>query len=868
MRSHPGSSLQSNFAPGTRSKSHSNLRSTPRSKVATLPAVEAWAVAAALAATAVLFLLGASPLAAAPSTDYQQPPQSLVDLVNRPLTPQIRTSPDQRWLLLLEQPSLPSIVELAEPELRLGGLRFKPQNSGPSRRRPAAGLELLAIESGESRAISGLPEEPRLGDVSWSPDSSHIAFTHTLSDRIELWVVEVASAKARRLTDRPLNQVARIDPIWLSDSRSLICALIPAERGPAPEEAKIPSGPTTQENLGDTAPARTFQDLLKNAHDEAVFEHYLTSQLARIDLGGEVDMLGAPAMVWDYDPSPDGSYLLVETLQRPFSYLRPARWFPTRVDVWGRDGKLVRTIAELPLRENIPVGYGSVETGPRSYSWRNDVPATLTWVEALDGGDAGKEAELRDRLFLLPAPFDSEPVAWVSLPHRFGGVSWSSDNLALVWSWWWKTRNMRVLKAAPGKPDHPGEVLIDRSWEDRYNDPGTPIEVSNAMGRNVLLVGEDGKTLYLFGEGASEEGDRPFVDAYDLETRKAKRLFRSQAPYFERPIRLLDAAAGRLLTLRESVEAPPNLFLRQLGQDDGLRQLTEFPHPTPELLGLHKELIRYSRADGVELTATLYLPPGHKVEDGPLPMVMWAYPEEFKSADAASQVTDSPYRFDRISWFSSLLWLTQGYAVLDDPSMPIVGEDDEEPNDTFRKQLVMNAEAAVTESLRRKVTTKDQIAIGGHSYGAFMTANLLAHSDLFAAGIARSGAYNRTLTPFGFQSEERTLWEAPNVYLDMSPFMHAEKIDEPILLIHGEADNNSGTFPMQSERFYNALRGHGAIARLVMLPYESHGYRARESVLHMLWETHQWLERYVRKPAESEAPSVERGEAAQGRGTP
>ncbi|MEM7356535.1 MAG: prolyl oligopeptidase family serine peptidase, partial [Acidobacteriota bacterium] len=413
----------------------------------------------------------------------------------------------------------------------------------------------------------------------------------------------------------------------------------------------------------------------------------------------------------------------------------------------------------------------------------------------------------------------------------------------------------------------PAELLIDRSWEDRYNDPGSPVSTIGPLGRPVLRTSDDGSTLYLVGDGASPEGDRPFLDAYDLETKESQRLFRSEAPYYERPLLLLDNAGTTLLTRRESVEEPPNFFVRQLGGGgEDLRQLTRFEHPTPELIGIQKEQIRYPRADGVQLNATLYLPPGYSTSDGPLPMLMWAYPREFKSADAAGQVTDSPYRFDRIGWRSSLLWLTQGYAVLDSPTMPIVGEGNEEPNDSFRKQLVDSARAAVEESVRRKVTTRDQIAIGGHSYGAFMTANLLAHSDLFATGIARSGAYNRTLTPFGFQSEERTLWEAPEIYFDMSPFMHVEKINEPILLIHGEADNNSGTFPMQSERFYNALRGHGATARMVMLPHESHGYRARESILHMLWETHRWLETYVKKPAAESAPAaptVERGAAAQ-----
>jgi len=794
---------------------------------------------------------------------YQSPPKLLVDLVDRPLTPQVRLSPDRQWLLLLEQPSLPAIAELAEPELRLGGLRFSPQTNGPSRRRPATGLELVSVADGTSRPVRGLPEAPRLDDVSFAPDGRHVAFTHTRGDGIELWVAEVASGEARRLTGERLNLNARVEPLWLADGRALVCALVPEDRGPAPAAPTVPEGPVIRQNLGAVAPARTFQDLLEDAHDEALFEHYLTAQLARVGLDGVVTPLGESALVWDYDPSPDGSYLLVETLHRPFSYLVPAFRFPRRVEVLSAGGELVRLVADLPLKEDVPIAFGSVPTGPRQVSWRHDDAATLAWAEALDGGDAAGEAERRDRLFLLPAPFDGEARAWTDLEKRFAGIQWGRDDLALVFETWWKTRNVRVSRARPGTPEAPPELLIDRSWEDRYDDPGQPATRPNAWGRQVLWTGPGGDSVYLIGEGASPEGDRPFVDLFELGSRETRRLFRSEPPYYEEPFQLLDDEGRFALTLRESVDEPPNFFVRDLTAERAdPRRLTDFPHPTPELRGLSKELIRYQRDDGVQLTATLYLPPGYKPEDGPLPMLMWAYPLEFKDADAAGQVTDSPYRFDRVGWWSPLLWLTQGYAVLDDPSMPIVGEGEAEPNDTFRDQLVSSARAAVGEVVRRGVTQEGRIAVGGHSYGAFMTANLLAHSDLFAAGIARSGAYNRTLTPFGFQSEERSLWEAPDVYFTMSPFMHAEKINEPILLIHGDADNNSGTYPMQSERFYNALKGHGATARLVMLPHESHGYRARESVLHMLWETHRWLETYVRNG--DREPVVERGDAVPG----
>ena len=429
---------------------------------------------------------------------------------------------------------------------------------------------------------------------------------------------------------------------------------------------------------------------------------------------------------------------------------------------------------------------------------------------------------------------------------RFADLQYGSGDLALASGWWWKTRKIKVWAVKPDKPSAEPELLIDRSWEDRYNDPGQPLTYANKhSGRRLLLTDKKGEKLFLAGDGASPEGDRPFLDEYDLKTHQTTRLFHSEAPYYEQPVRLLDPDKRILLTRRESVSQQPNYFIRDLANDK-MEQITFFENPTPELKDASKEMIRYKRADGLDLTGTLYLPAGYSPDEGPLPMLMWAYPQEYKSADAAGQVTDSPYRFLRTSGHSPLLWLTMGYAVLDDPTMPIVGEGDEEPNDMFIEQLVSSAQAAVDEVVRRGVADPNKIAIGGHSYGAFMTANLLAHSDLFRLGIARSGAYNRTLTPFGFQSEERSLWEAPDVYFTMSPFMHADKIDEPILLIHGEADNNSGTYPLQSERFFAALKGHGATVKLVMLPNESHGYRARESLMHMLYETNNWLDKYVK----------------------
>jgi dipeptidyl aminopeptidase/acylaminoacyl peptidase len=528
-------------------------------------------------------------------------------------------------------------------------------------------------------------------------------------------------------------------------------------------------------------------------------------------------------------------------------------------------------VAELPLAEDVPPVRGAVRTGRRDVGWRADAPSTLVWSEAQDGGDPRAPADVRDRISLLPAPFEGDPTELAALALRYGGVHWGEDDLALVHEWWWQTRRRRTWRVAPARPAETPQLLFDRSFEDRYADPGSPLTRPTPAGTAVLLTAPVGTSLYLAGAGASPEGDLPFLDRLDLGTGQTERLWRCAAPYYEHAVDLLDPQQGWLLTRREAPAEPPNYYLRRLDPEgpEGPAPpvpLTAFPHPLPELAGVRGELLRYVRGDGVPLSGMLYLPPGYREEEGPLPLLLWAYPFEFKSAGAAGQVRTSPHRFVRPQPGSPLLFLAAGYAVLDGPAMPIVGEGEAEPNDTYVEQLVANARAAVEAAVARGVADPARVAVGGHSYGAFMTANLLAHSDLFRAGIARSGAYNRTLTPFGFQAEDRTLWEAPEVYLAMSPYLRADRIKVPLLLIHGAADNNAGTYPLQSERLFDALKGLGGTARLVLLPHESHGYRARESVLHTLWESLTWLDRYVKhaEPVEPARPAPPRPEASDG----
>jgi len=793
----------------------------------------------------VIVFLGQITVQGQTDLTYQVPPKEIVDIVDAPPTPSIVFSHDYDMLAILDRASLPSIEDLANPELRIGGTRIDPVTNGRSRSRYYTGITIKNSDGSGEFLLKGLPQKPKIGNFSWSPDNQHIAFTLITTGGIELWLSSTPDWQAKKLTDYKLNQTMLYRFLWLPDSKGIITGIVVPERGDPPVKSPVPEGPVVQETVGKMAAVRTYQDLLENRYDEEIFEYYTISQLIRIGLDGEAVSIGDPGMYASVSASPDGTYILVEQIKKPFSYLVPYYRFPQTVEIWDMQGNLVHQLANIPLTEDIPKGFDAVQTGPRYFSWRSDVPATVCWVEAQDDGDPKKEVEIRDKVFFLEAPFSGEPMELLTTKLRYSGITWGNDNFALVTEHWRETRQIITSSFDPASPQMTKKVIFDRSSEDRYNDPGSFVTIENEYGRNVLLFTDKGKSLYLSGRGASPEGNRPFLDKYIISTGGTTRLWRSEAPYYESFEEFIDEKKGIVLTNRQSVTEPPNYFLRNL-RNNKLTRITHMEHPYPQLKDVKKELVKYERKDGVQLTFELYLPAGYTPEDGPLPTLLWAYPREYKSAASAGQVSSSPYTFTYVSSTSALLFVTQGYAILNNAAFPIVGEGDEEPNDTFIEQLVANAAAAINKAVEMGVTDRERVAVGGHSYGAFMTANLLAHSDLFAAGIARSGAYNRTLTPFGFQAEPRTYWEAPDIYYNMSPFMHSDQVKTPILLIHGIADNNSGTFPIQSERFYSALKGHGATARLVMLPNESHGYQARESVLHMLWETHQWLEKYVK----------------------
>ncbi|TAE74217.1 MAG: S9 family peptidase [Bacteroidetes bacterium] len=792
----------------------------------------------------MIFGLNISYAVAQDNLTYQTPPDAIKALIETTPTPRISLDSKGKMMLLMQSSSYPSIAELAEPELRIAGLRLNPRNNGQSRTGYIKGISLREVQTGKEISIKGLPSDALMSNFSWSPDETKIAFCLFEIDKILLYVIDVKTAEAKKLTDLPLNATLVGSPFgWVSDNKHIFFLSVPANRGIAPVAPLAPTGPIIQENLGRKAPSRTYQDLLKNQYDEKLFEYYATSQLNKINIEtNEMQKISNEGLIQSFSTSPDGNYILFQKRHKPYSYLLPVNFFPSKIEILdAKTGSIVKEVVDLPLIDNVPTGFDAIRQGQRNHTWRADSPATLFWVEAQDEGNPKKDVPIRDKTYLLNAPFTNTPQEFFGTKLRFSGIMWGDANNAIYSESWWGTRKEISTHINPS--NNKQNVLFDRSSEDAYTDPGSPEMIRNQYGRFVMDI-KNNKVL-MTGAGASAEGNRPFLDEFDFTTKKSVRLWRSEAPYYENIVQILDRNKQIVITRRESVNENANYYIKNIKTKKS-NPLTTFPHPYPQMKEVKKELLKYKRADGVELTAILYLPPNYKKENGALPTLMEAYPAEFKSKAAAGQVKGSPYEFTYISWGSPVFWALQGYAVMENASIPIVGEGTKEPNDTYIEQLIAGAKANIDEGVKLGVVDPNRVAVMGHSYGAFMTANLLTHSTLFKAGIARSGAYNRTLTPFGFQAEERTYWQAPETYNKMAPFSYADKIKTPILLIHGEADNNQGTFPIQSERYYNAIKGHGGIARYVVLPYESHGYRAKESILHMLWEMDKWLDKYVK----------------------
>ena len=800
-----------------------------------------------------IFLLISSAIYAQVDKNYQKPPKEILDLVEAPPAPSVIIDDKGENVILLYRDSYKSIAELSETEMRLGGLRINPKTNIGSRTNYYNNIEIKKATDKNSKQVTGLPKNARLSNFSWSPNQKMIAFLHTGQEGVEAWVLNIENKSAKKLTNATVNANMGDVINWFKDSSSLLVKMLPNNRKELINTAEaVPTGPTISVSDGEKAQNRTYQDLLKNPNDEANFEQLALSEIKKVSVTGEISNFLPTAMYRSISFSPNGDYILVSEIKKPFSYLVPYYRFPYNETVYDNNGKVVTVINEVPLDEVRPKGFMATRTGKRNFSWRNDKPATLYWVEALDEGDPENEVDFRDVVYQVEAPFTGKGKEILKTKNRFSGITWGDDKNAIAYDYWWNDRNTKTYLFNPSNMSEKPVIIFDRNYQDRYSDPGNFVTTRNKFNRSVLEL--NNQTAYLMGEGYSKEGQFPFVDEFNLKNKKTKRVY--QSSYTDKKENLYDAIdmkKGKILVRIESQNEYPNYYFRNINKKEDLTPVTSFENPFKSLQNVHKEVITYKRDDGLELEGTLYLPVGYdKDKKEKKPMILWAYPREFKDKSSASQNTTNPNEFIYPFWGSPIYWVTQGYVVLDDAAFPIVGEGDEEPNDTFRSQLIANAKAAIDAVDDMGYIDRNRVAVGGHSYGAFMVANLLSHSDLFAAGIARSGAYNRTLTPFGFQSEERSYWDSPETYYTMSPFMHAEKMKTPLLLIHGEADNNSGTYPLQSERYFNALKGLGATARLVMLPKESHGYRAKESILHLLWEQDTWLDTYVKNKEKSD----------------
>lgn len=795
----------------------------------------------------LILTLAMAPIHAQENAGYQKPPKAIMDLVDVPRAPSVLIDEAKNYMVLLSRDSYESIEDLSQEELRLGGLRIDPKTNIGSRVTYFNKLQIKNLKTKNATIVEvkGLPSNPKLTNFSWSPDQKKIALTNTTSKGVEIWILDIASATASKIVSDKAN--ANVGDVinWFADGQALLVKIVSEKREELINtKTAVPAGPTISVNDGKKAQNRTYQDLLKNKNDEHNFEQLAQSEIYKVSLNGKMEKWLSSAIYTSVNFSPDGNYVLIETIEKPFSYLVTYHRFPSKTTVFTKEGKQVETVLEVPLIEDLPQGFMAVRTGKRNFSWRSDKPSTLVYVTALDGGDPETVVPFRDEVFEMEYPFKGNDKSILKTINRVSYIQWANNTLAIAYDSWWNTRNTKTYLFNPSNASQEPKILSDRSYQDKYSDPGSFVTERNNFGKSVLSISNE--NAFLLGEGHTAKGQFPFLDQMNLKDLKKKRIYQSKYTDKVEDLRSYDHLKNELLVRIESPTEYPNYFFRNL-KGNKLTQITHFENPFISIQNVHKEVINYKRDDGLALSGTLYLPLGYDVKKKEkMPMIIWAYPAEYKDKSSAAQSTQNPNAFTFPYYGSMVYWVTKGYVVLDDASFPIVGEGDEQPNDTYVKQLVANAKAAIDYVDGLGYIDRNRIAVGGHSYGAFMVANLLSHSDLFAAGIARSGAYNRTLTPFGFQSEERNYWEAPEVYNTMSPFQQADKMKTPLLLVHGEDDNNAGTYPMQSERYFNALKGLGATVRLVILPKESHGYKAKESILHLLWEQDQWLDKYVK----------------------
>ncbi|MFA5573792.1 MAG: prolyl oligopeptidase family serine peptidase [Brumimicrobium sp.] len=778
--------------------------------------------------------------------DFQLPTEEILQLADYQRPPSTFMDSKKETMIFVYRPTYKALEEISQDEMKLGGIRINPKTNISSTVSYAENLKIRRKNDRTEQQVKNLPKNPKLAYFSISPDEKYLAFTHTTNNGVELWTVDMETVVAKKITDDNLNANLGRPFSWHRDSKGFLVNVLPDERPSLlNSDNDLPSGPTVATSTGEVSQNRTYQDLLKNPLDEQNFETLTTSFLVNYDLNGTSSQFIEKSGIFASKSfSPDGNYIMITEVLRPFSYMVPYNRFPMKTTVYNMDGKVVKVVNEVPLNEIQPKGFSSTRKGKRSMNWRPDLSATLYFVKALDEGDQSIEVEFRDEVFTWEAPFDTEPKSLLKLNNRYAGFNWGDKNNAFVYEFWYDTRNIKSHWVNPSTSEM--KLWNDRNFQDIYNNPGDFYTTNNEFNLSTLFI-QDNKA-YLIGDGHTKKGQFPFIDELNLGNLKSKRLFTVQTKDRKEDIvDILNIKKNEILIMDQSPSDYPNFYKKNF-KSGKMTPLTNNKNPFESLKDVYKEVITYQREDGVELTGTLYLPANYdrKSKKEKLPLLIWAYPREYKDKSTAGQSSQNPNSFTYPYYGSFVYWVTKGYAVLDDAAFPIVGEGENEPNDSFIEQLVANGKAAIDAVDNLGYIDRSKVGVGGHSYGAFMTANLLTHSDLFACGIARSGAYNRTLTPFGFQSEQRNYWDNPDIYNTMSPFMNADKMKTPMLLVHGEEDNNSGTYTEQTKRYFAALKNLGAPVRMVLLPKESHGYVAKENILHLLYEQDVFLEKYLK----------------------
>lgn len=780
------------------------------------------------------------------SITYQKPSAEILKLADYERPPSVLMNSKKDWVIFAYRPTYKTLEDLSQQEMKLGGLRINPVTNISSTATYLKNLKVRKLNDKVEVQVKNLPANPKITNTSFSPDEKKLAFTNTTAKGVELWIIDLETATAKKITNDNLNANLGSPYVWYKDSQHILIKTLPQNRGTLIDASKdLPTGPIVSTADGKVSQNRTYQDLLKNPQDEKNFEILTASDIYNVDLNGNLKKVKEQDLYSGLSFSPDGNYMMATTIKKPFSYIVPLNRFPITTTVYDVNGNVVKVVNEVPLNEIMPKGFSSVRTGKRDLGWRSDTPATLVYTEALDGGDQSKTVDYRDEIFTWEAPFSANPKSFFKTKQRYEDVSWTNDHYAIVSEGWYDTRNTKSYLIDLNNNE--SKVIDDRNYQDVYSDPGSFNTTKNQFGRTVVDM--KGGKAYLIGEGFTKDGQHPFIDEMDMKTLKKKRLYTSNLKNAKEEIKdILNPSKGEVLTIQQSASQYPNYFKKNI-KSNKTEAVTNFANPFESIKDVYKEVITYKRNDGVTLTGTLYLPANYdrKAKKEKLPLLIWAYPTEYKDKNTAGQNTQNPNEFTFPYYGSFVYWTTKGYAVLDDAAFPIIGEGKTEPNDTFIPQLVANGRAAIDAVDQLGYIDRTKVAVGGHSYGAFMTANLLTHSKDYACGIARSGAYNRTLTPFGFQSEQRNYWDIPEIYNAMSPFMNADKMKTPLLLIHGDADNNPGTFTLQTERYFQALKNLGAPVKMVLLPREAHSYVAKENILHLLWEQDQFLEKCLKK---------------------